>query len=83
MISQPTDSAGTRGNGQDASIPDLPALTPERVGSILSGHSAPRHEIEMSATPGPSRECRFGKSGKLFQPFVTMKPAGLRFALSI
>jgi hypothetical protein len=37
----------------------------------------------MSATPGLSRECRFGKSGKLFQPFVTMKLAGLSFALSI
>jgi hypothetical protein len=50
---------------------------------ILSGHSALRYEIEMSATPGLSRECRFGKSGKLFQPFVTMKLAGLSFALSI
>jgi uncharacterized protein (DUF983 family) len=38
---------------------------------------------KMSATPGLSRECRFGKSGKLFQPFVTMKPAALSFALSI
>jgi len=51
--------------------------------SILSGHSALRYEIEMSATPGLSRECRFGKSGKLFQAFVTMKLAGLSFALSI
>jgi len=50
---------------------------------ILSGHSALRYEIEMSATPGLSRECQFGKSGKLFQPFVTMKLAGLSFALSI
>jgi hypothetical protein len=50
---------------------------------ILSGHSALRYEIEMSATPGLSRECRFGKNGKLFQPFVTMKLAGLSFALSI
>jgi hypothetical protein len=46
-------------------------------------HSALRNEIEMSATPGLSRECRFGKNGKLFQPFVTMKLAGLSFALSI
>jgi hypothetical protein len=70
-------------NGQAAPIADLPALTPERGGSILSGHSAPRYEIRMSATPGPSRECRFGNSDKLFQPFVTMKLAGLSFVLSI
>jgi hypothetical protein len=70
-------------NGRKAPIPDLPALTPERGGSILSGHSALRYEIEMSVTPGPSREYRFGKSDKLFQPFVTMKLAGLSFALSI
>jgi hypothetical protein len=37
----------------------------------------------MSATPGPFGEYRFGKSDKLFQPFVTMKLAGLSFALSI
>jgi len=53
------------------------------VWEILSGHSALRYEIEMSATPGLSRECRFGKSGKLFLPFVTMTPAALSFALSI
>ena len=69
--------------GEEAPIPDLPALTPERGGSMLSGHSALRYEIEMSATPAPSRECRFGKIDKLFQPFVTMKLAGLSFALSI
>jgi hypothetical protein len=32
--------AGTRGNGEDAPIPDLPALTPERGGSTRSGHSS-------------------------------------------
>jgi hypothetical protein len=46
-------------NDAYAPIPDLPALAPERGGSILSGHSAPRYEIEMSVTPRPSRECRF------------------------
>ena len=30
--------AGPRGNGRDAPIPDLPALTPERGGSTRSGH---------------------------------------------
>jgi phosphoglycerate-specific signal transduction histidine kinase len=64
---------------------------------MLSGHSAPRSEIETAATPGPSRECRpknagqrmpakecrFGNSDKLFEPFVTMKLAGLSFGLSI
>jgi hypothetical protein len=28
--------AGAHGNGRDAPIPDLPALTPEREGSIQS-----------------------------------------------
>jgi hypothetical protein len=32
--------------GSNPSIADLSALTPERGGSILSGHSAPRYEIE-------------------------------------
>ncbi len=41
------------------------------------------YEIEMSATPGLSRECRFGKRGKLCLPFVTMTPEDLSFALSI
>jgi hypothetical protein len=50
---------------------------------ILSGNSALRYEIEMSATPGLSRECRFGKSGKLSLPCVMMTPGGLSFALSI
>jgi len=49
----------------------------------LTRHSAPGQEIKTSATPGPSRECWFGDSDKLFQPFVTMKLAGLSFALSI
>jgi hypothetical protein len=66
-----------------APIPDLPALTPERGGSTLSRHSALRYEIEISATPGPSRECRFETSDKPFQPFVTMYLAGLGFVLSI
>jgi nitrogen fixation/metabolism regulation signal transduction histidine kinase len=44
---------------------------------------APRYEIETAATRGPSRECRFGNSDKLLEPFVTMKPAGLSFGLSI
>src|SRR5260370_28996516 len=71
-------------NDQEAlTIPDLPALALERGDSILSGHSAPRYEIEMSATPGPSRECRFGKSDKLFQPFRDDEAGGLSFALSI
>jgi hypothetical protein len=58
-------------------------LARERGGSILSRHSARRYEIEIPATHGPCTECPFGKSGKLFQPFVTMKLAGLSFALSI
>src|ERR1700730_10184544 len=31
--------AGTRGNGRDAPIPDLPCLTPERGGSTQIGRS--------------------------------------------
>jgi hypothetical protein len=34
--------AGMRRNGRDAPIPDLPALTPERGSSTLSGHLARR-----------------------------------------
>src|SRR5271156_6666581 len=41
------------------------------------------HEIETAAPPGPSRECRFGNSDKLYEPFVTMKLAGPSFGLSI
>ena len=57
-------------------------LSPRNV-EVRSGHSAPRYEIETAATPGPSRECRFGNSDKLFEPFVTIKLAGLSFGLSI
>jgi hypothetical protein len=35
-----------------APIPDLPALTPERGSSTVSGHSARRYKIESRVTPG-------------------------------
>jgi hypothetical protein len=39
------------------------------------------YEIEMSAMPGPSRGCRFGKTDKLFQPSGTMKLVELSIGL--
>jgi hypothetical protein len=54
-----------------------------RLWRVVFEHEVRVKDIEMSATPGLSRECRFGKSDKLFQPFVTMKVAGLSFDLSI
>src|ERR1700731_3640183 len=35
-----------------APIPDLPALTPERGSSTVSGHSARRYKIQTPVTPG-------------------------------
>jgi hypothetical protein len=72
------------GVGQRAACADsgLSALTPEG-GSIVSGDAAPRYEIEMSATPGPSRNAGLERAISCSSPFVTMNLTGLSFALSI
>jgi hypothetical protein len=67
---------GTGSNGRDAPIADIPALT------AGTGRFYPfrTYEIEMSAMPGPSGECRFGKMTSCPGPFVKMK-LGLGFVL--
>jgi hypothetical protein len=50
--------AASSGIGCRAPIPDLPALAPERGGSILSRHSAPR-KAKTPARPGLSRMANY------------------------
>src|SRR4029077_5584867 len=43
---------GSRRSSSVAPIPDLPALTPERGSSTVSGNSARRYKIQTPVTPG-------------------------------
>ncbi len=52
--------AGAHGNGRDAPIPDLPALTPERGGSTQSRH---RNQADKLAASVVTRQVPVVGSG--------------------